>query len=230
MRTIVHRFRNFWMGDVSFISLLFILGFIVFILPVLLSNDLIEHIWVDIALVTLYFIGIFSAGTRRLMIIATFMFAIHIVLKVVRYGNTPYEFFFFENLIASLNVMIFIYLNFQLLFRDQNFNVYRIVGAVNIYLLFALLGTFGFQMIHIWTGNSLRGSVSLTHTQKDISEFLYFSMVSLTTVGYGDIYPANPASRMLAVFISAIGILFPAVIIARLVGLAGSEKAPAKDK
>jgi len=47
-------------------------------------------------------------------------------------------------------------------------------------------------------------------------------LVSITTVGYGDILPIHPAAKMLATFLSATGMLFPAVIIARLVTLAKS--------
>jgi hypothetical protein len=40
----------------------------------------------------------------------------------------------------------------------------------------------------------------------------------LTTVGFGDYTPVNMLSKMLAVFLSTIGILYPTVVIARLVG------------
>jgi hypothetical protein len=46
---------------------------------------------------------------------------------------------------------------------------------------------------------------------------VYYSLVSLTTVGYGDIYPDGMAARMLSVMLSAVGILYPAVVISRLI-------------
>jgi len=52
----------------------------------------------------------------------------------------------------------------------------------------------------------------------DFAEYIYFSMVSLTTVGFGDLYPINIMSKMLSVFLSTVGILYPAVVIAKLVG------------
>jgi hypothetical protein len=48
-------------------------------------------------------------------------------------------------------------------------------------------------------------------------EALYFSFVTLTTVGYGDIIPVSNAARMLAVTEAATGLFFVAVLIARLV-------------
>ena len=48
---------------------------------------------------------------------------------------------------------------------------------------------------------------------------IYFSYITLTTVGYGDITPVSNAARMLAITESMSGILFVGVLIARLVSL-----------
>jgi hypothetical protein len=42
-------------------------------------------------------------------------------------------------------------------------------------------------------------------------------------VGFGDIYAVNTPARMTATFLSTLGVLFPAIVIARLVGLASSR-------
>jgi hypothetical protein len=47
----------------------------------------------------------------------------------------------------------------------------------------------------------------------------YFSFVTLTTIGYGDILPLAPAARGLATMEGLIGQLYPAILIARLVSL-----------
>jgi len=52
---------------------------------------------------------------------------------------------------------------------------------------------------------------------------MYFSLTSLTTVGFGDIVAENMAVKMLAVFLSAAGMLFPAIVLARLVSLVDKE-------
>jgi voltage-gated potassium channel Kch len=46
---------------------------------------------------------------------------------------------------------------------------------------------------------------------------LYFSFVTLTTLGYGDIVPATPLARMLTVLEAATGVLYIAITVARLV-------------
>ena len=51
------------------------------------------------------------------------------------------------------------------------------------------------------------------------SNLVYFSLVTLTSVGYGDLVPVHPLARSLANLESIIGQLFPATILARLVTL-----------
>lgn len=53
---------------------------------------------------------------------------------------------------------------------------------------------------------------------------LYFSCVTLTSVGYGDITPAKFYAQSFAAFEAIIGVVFTAVLFSRLVGLYGSEK------
>ncbi len=51
----------------------------------------------------------------------------------------------------------------------------------------------------------------------EISTLLYFSLVTLTSVGYGGIAPLNPYVRMVAAFEGVAGIFYIAVVVARLV-------------
>jgi hypothetical protein len=97
------------------------------------------------------------------------------------------------------------------------------VGAVNVYLLLALMGALTFEIIHAITGASIGGNVVLDGTDKDYGHFIYFSLTSLTTVGFGDVYAVNTPAKMLATFLSTLGILFPAIVIARLIGMASSR-------
>jgi hypothetical protein len=115
-------------------------------------------------------------------------------------------------------MLVFIFLNIRLLFRDREVNIYRVIGAINVYLLVAILGAFVFEIIQLITGSGIAGVTDLNGVDEDYPQYIYFSLVSLTTVGFGDIYPTHIMSKMLSVFLSTVGILYPAVVIARLVG------------
>jgi hypothetical protein len=54
-------------------------------------------------------------------------------------------------------------------------------------------------------------------TASQSAEFLYFSMITLTSIGYGGIIPVNPFVRLVAALESMTGIFFVAVVVARLV-------------
>ena len=223
MRNLIRQLQAYWLADASFVTLLLMLIAAVFILPVLMevsSHGL--HLF-NILLLSVFFSGIFSTRRMGLIAVSAILFGVHLTLRLIRFGDNPYSFYVVENVIGVANILVFIFINYRLLFRDEVVNAYRIIGAVNIYLLLALMGALTFEIIHVTTGTSLGGNVVLNGSDSDYVHFIYFSLSSLTTVGFGDIYAVNTSARMLATFLSTLGILFPAVVIARLVGLASKQ-------
>ncbi len=92
----------------------------------------------------------------------------------------------------------------------------RIAGAVCVYLLLGMV----WAMFHtlLWTLQPTAydfGASTTVSTQ----QFFYFSFVTLTTLGYGDITPASPLAQTLSWTEAAAGQLFVAITLARLVGL-----------
>jgi voltage-gated potassium channel Kch len=62
-------------------------------------------------------------------------------------------------------------------------------------------------------------SASTFSSGSSFANFIYYSFVTLTTLGYGDIVPVSPHARALSSLEAVIGQLFIAVLIARLVGM-----------
>jgi hypothetical protein len=96
---------------------------------------------------------------------------------------------------------------------------HRLVGTLVLYLLIGttfagLYGTLGLLLPHPFTGMPARedGPAVIAHA-------LYFSFVTLTTAGYGDVLPMHPLTRGLSNLETVIGQLFPATVIARMVTL-----------
>ena len=223
MRNLIRKFQSYWLADASFVTLLIMLISAVFILPIFMEMSGWGVLLFNIILLSVFFSGIFSTRNVGLMSLAAILFSIHLALRIIRFGENPYSFFVLENVLAIANALIFIFINLQLLFRDQIVNAYRIIGAINVYLLLALMGALTLEVIHAVTGTSLGGQVVLKGTDDDYIHFIYFSLTSLTTVGFGDIYALNAPAKMTATFLSTLGVLFPAIVIARLVGLASSR-------
>jgi voltage-gated potassium channel Kch len=67
--------------------------------------------------------------------------------------------------------------------------------------------------------NAFNGLAPLRDNLAVASNLIYFSFVTLTTVGYGDIIPVHPFARALTNIEAVIGQLYPATLLARLVTL-----------
>jgi hypothetical protein len=88
-------------------------------------------------------------------------------------------------------------------------------GGIAMYLLMGCFWTPVFRLIVILDPAAFGNAPG----SEDPMTLLYFSFATLTTLGYGDIVPVNPAARIAAVLEVAFGQIFLAVFIARLVGM-----------
>ena len=106
-------------------------------------------------------------------------------------------------------------------FREGPITTHRIAGAIAVYLLFGLMWAFVYQFIAMQSPEAFKLPDSLgTYTADTLqSNLLYFSFVTLTTLGYGDILAVHPLARMLVMLEALTGQLFPAILLARLVSL-----------
>ena len=107
------------------------------------------------------------------------------------------------------------------LFQRRDVTVDTILGAVVTYLLAAVAFMMLFQVIELQSPGSFRGLADNIHQDRTAlsDTMMYFSLVCMTTIGYGDIVPVSDVARPLAVIEGVFGQLYLAVMIARLVGL-----------
>jgi voltage-gated potassium channel Kch len=98
-------------------------------------------------------------------------------------------------------------------------------AAIAVYLIFGLTWGFTYILIFELNPHAFAFTVAADPSPKMVRfQALYFSFVTLTTVGYGDIVPLSKAARLFAIFESTTGMLYTTVLIARLVALyAGRE-------
>lgn len=97
-----------------------------------------------------------------------------------------------------------------------------LLGGAAVYLLLAVLWASLYAGLEVaQPGSMLFGETTLEmgRTGAGMSDLLYFSLGTLTTLGYGDLVPVSQNARYLAVLQAATGQLYLAVLVARLVGL-----------
>jgi voltage-gated potassium channel len=92
-------------------------------------------------------------------------------------------------------------------------------GVTCVYLLLGMSWASVYRLLDLFLPNAFHGI-------QTGSDYMYFSLATLTTLGYGDIVPAHPVVRALAGLEAASGVLFATVFVASIVGsVRGSESA-----
>jgi voltage-gated potassium channel Kch len=96
-------------------------------------------------------------------------------------------------------------------------HVYAALGAYLLAGVFA--GVLHFELEHFWPGSYTSGGAAIPHFT--LATALYFSFVTLATLGYGDIVPQTDVARGIAIVEAVAGQLYLAVLVARMIGMAG---------
>ena len=98
----------------------------------------------------------------------------------------------------------------------------KIVGAICIYLLMGVI----WALLYLAIAQAVPGAFNGIEQRvwyDNFSDALYYSFVTLTTLGYGDINPVTPIARFLAYFEAIVGVFYMAILVASLVGIRVSE-------
>jgi voltage-gated potassium channel len=110
-------------------------------------------------------------------------------------------------------------------FRAERPTIDGIFAMVVAYLLIAMVFTELYYLTLVWDPQAIHLLKPLEEmTVSELrGELLYFSMVTITTVGYGDVLAASPTARMLAIIEAVLGQFFVAVLVGMFVGMYASQ-------
>jgi hypothetical protein len=127
----------------------------------------------------------------------------------------------FWNAVLTLLVTLgFLLIVLWWVYREGPVTGHRVRGAVAAYLLLALCFSLAYDLTEYVHPDSftlpLGGAEGM---QTRSASFLYFSVVTLTTVGFGDIAAVHPVARSLVMVEALVGALYPAILLARIVTL-----------
>jgi hypothetical protein len=103
-------------------------------------------------------------------------------------------------------------------FAAGRVNYHRIVGAILVYLCVAVTFVALFIFVGLIAPSAFSG-MKFEDSPALASNVVYFSFVTLTSTGYGDVFPIHPVARSLCNLETIIGQLYPATLLARLVSL-----------
>ena len=107
------------------------------------------------------------------------------------------------------------------LVKTEIVNSETIIESINIYLLIGFVGAIILSLIN----HFIPGSLNIIESDIfNFHEYLYFSFVTLTTLGYGDISPTLPLAKSTVIFLAIIGQFYIAVVMAVLISKFFSQK------
>ncbi len=93
-----------------------------------------------------------------------------------------------------------------------------IVGAICIYMLLGLIWAILYLLLALTTPGAFNGLPQAPWLD-NFAAAVYFSFVTITTLGYGDISPALPVARFLVMMEAIVGVFYMAILVASLIGV-----------
>jgi len=163
-------------------------------------------------------------GSKRVL-------AVGIVVVIPAFVGKWLSYFADQHFLLSLSrgfvILLFLITTWSIiryLMTEKEVTTDTLFGAMSAFLLLGLIFGTAYGMVEAITP----GSFANLPTPEEVGPVLaastsvaldYFSMVTLTTLGYGDVTPLSQMARSLAVFEAVLGQFYMAVLVARLVGL-----------
>lgn len=225
--------RRLLSSDAGLTFLLISLFLLLFVLYPLSKPHSITHYLLDAVAVLVMISGVYTvADRRRVLFWCVIGFALFsFVLQLLPYAYLNRSVLLLNNLSTMLFLIVVTGAVLYRVLRKGPVTAHRIQGAIAVYLMLGLIWAMAYSLIYISDpssfdlGRSFEGMDDLMgiHT-RGMSRLIYFSFVTMTTLGYGDITPQSELADNLAILQALTGQIYLVVIMARLVSLAVTTK------
>jgi hypothetical protein len=146
---------------------------------------------------------------------------VSLVVELIAERSFGHRVLALDSTLKLVCLAILVFMTLKRTLRPGPVTVYRVTGGIAGYLLIGMTWAFAYQLSVQQAPEAIRFESPLAHTApRQLNDLMYFSFVTLTTVGYGDVTPVHPVVRSLAVAEALVGQLYLAILIASLVGMA----------
>jgi len=207
-------------GDQTLTWLTILLVVLTFVIIPLHASGLIgaQGYGLAIVLVTASCILGAPAGTGS-VIVMVFGVALALAAAAVRFMGHPRPGTYLDSAAWITVSAVLAYVVARSAFAPGRVTYHRINGAVLLYLTIGQIFVGLYGLTGLFAPHAFSGLNFAEENPRLASDLIYFSFVTLTTVGYGDITPVHPIARSLCNLEAIIGQLYPATLLARLVTL-----------
>jgi hypothetical protein len=213
------RFLGFWTEERSLTVMLILLLLHFFVLtPVKFLGhafQMVAALFLSFALLA----GILALQRRVIRQLGILLVAATIAFRAAAvFGNAPWL-TVGDTLFTLVSLVALILIVFRQVSEEGPVSSHRVRGAIALYLLIAVLFAFLYGLAETLMPGAFSIAGGFSGPAARGETFYYFSIVTLTTVGFGDITAVHPFVRSLVMLEALIGQLYPAILIARLVTL-----------
>jgi uncharacterized protein (DUF697 family) len=219
------RFADFWWGDRGLSAILLLLFAAIFLSP-FFESDLLRRlsgIFISLLLIS----GVAYVSPRHMLRWAAMTVVLTAIVLHWLQEFQPSRGLDIAASLATLLCMVSLTLVVLVrVFRDTgSVTTSRVQGAVAAYVLFGITWSILYRLLDLSlpTAFSLSATPGMTPAEQR-ETFAYFSFVTMTTLGYGDVTAVHPIARMFVVLEALVGQLYPATLLARLVSLEISHR------
>ena len=200
---------------------------LLFVLYPFLEQDVIEVRHVSVFFTVILIAGIYAVSHNPRFTIVTIVLAAGMLSGqwLAHFDQNPtaiafaraFGFLFFLLTAAAILVDVL---------KSKTITGDKIAGAICAYLMIGLMWAFLFCLIEVLNPGSFLENgqpVAVTHTAfrqfAVMNSLVYYSMVTIATLGYGDIVPKSAPARSLSTLEAITGQMYLAILIARLVSI-----------
>ncbi len=213
--------RRFWSTDRSLTVLLLLLAVLIFVIQPLgdLGYGGRTGVGVVFSLLLISGVGAVAKSIAPTVLVGGLVL-VNVAVRWLRLQSGATGLAAPDALLSALLCAILAVVVLAQVFREGPITWQRIQGAVAVYLLLGLSWAFAYKVVALLWPDAFASLSGPVHPSADLTaRFVYFSFVTLTTVGYGDITAVHPVGRSLATAEALVGQLFPVILLARLVSM-----------
>jgi len=217
----IKKIKHFWTEDRSLTTLLALLVINLFVLVPMIQEGVGTTPMKDTFFSLLLLAGLLTMTGQKTLQVGFFLFvALTIIVHWARIAFGTAWLSGWDALLSMLSLCAFTMVVLWQVNKKGPVTGHRVRGAVAGYLLLGLSCAYAYALIDILIPGAFQMPAADLQSRKAQSDaFLYFSIVTLTTLGYGDITAVHPVARSVVMMEALLGQLYPAILIARLVTL-----------
>jgi hypothetical protein len=175
------------------------------------------HTLIDIFMSVILISAVYAVSQKKFFFILGVLFAlIAVILRWTNHFLNVYPLEVLNSILSILFLGFTIVIILNHLFSEKKITADIIMGAICVYFLMGIMWAMGYNLLEMFEPGSFQVPQSMGGAAPD---FTYYSLVTLTTLGYGDITPISGPAQSLSTLEAAMGQLYLAVLVARLVGV-----------